>query len=161
MDVTKRKSWLGLAMVLLALAVAIVAKGYQNQTYVAVWMYIATIVLFAVGGPMALNLSAKHLFNRAVQSYTLSRDKLMIHYDCSLPVRLVGPIGKAVLAVVENSEFGRVLWIRDEDSEGLDVLVISGKFKNIEFLSGTLSITRQARAGYRIEWPKDEVWKIE
>ncbi len=91
------------------------------------------------------------------RDYRPDKGYVTVHYDCTLPLKLTNPSGMSIGFVIEDHKKLRVY---DSKSDDLGLLIFF-TFKNLNLEVGKLSIIRQARAGYRIEWPKGEVWRVE
>ncbi len=105
MKMMKFKNWLGLFLIVVSTSIAITAKMYQNQPNITIWMYVTTIVLFAIGGPLALDLSFKSLFyrksSRPNYEYQPEHRRILVYFDSApfmierdgVKIRLVMTLG--------------------------------------------------------------------
>ena len=135
----------------MSISIGVLGAFFVPKDWVILW------VLFwaALGSWLSQNV-----FPKLKQSYTYRPDlhQVTIHFDCGLPVKIVSPKNKVVWATIVD---GKKLWMYDEGLNPTDLLLAGNSFSKAIFRAGTLSITHQNKAGYRINWAESETWKVE
>lgn len=104
METSKYRFWTGIAFMLSALITSIVALVFRDSIDAAGWLYVATVVLFGVGGLLALDLSLASLFGfkeKPRYIYRPEAQQILVQFDSvpfmierdGLKIRLVMTLG--------------------------------------------------------------------
>lgn len=167
MDVTKLKTWIGVALILLALSVAITARIYQDQMDIATWLYIATFVLFGFGFPMTLDMSFRSLFgSKKMPSYIYRPEiqQILVRFD-SAPFEIERDGLRIRLVMMEGLPHSETDMYVCEPEIGIDFAFIASGLENgkeMRLRNGAmLYFTRQEPAGIKVWWSEvEKPWKI-